>query len=113
VTRLDALEGVLAQAKAEGRPALVDFYADWCVACKEMDRETFGDSTVRAALANWRLIRVDITQNSAEDRRFLERYRLIGPPAVIILGPDGEERRSLRIIGFMAPDAFLKNLARL
>lgn len=113
VSSLAELKHALRMAEARGAPALVDFYADWCVACKEMEALTFQDQRVLKHLSHWSLIRVDITKNTEEDRRLLSEFHLIGPPAVILYGPDGRERRHLRVIGFVGPNDFLNTLNQL
>jgi len=100
------LRAALGEAQQAGRPVMLDVYADWCVACKELEAFTFPDPRVRAALADAMLLRADVTANDAGDRRLLERFDLYGPPAVLFFGPDGVERRGHRIVGFKGADAF-------
>jgi len=102
------LDAALRRASAKGRPVMVDFYADWCVTCKELERETFTDPTVRARLASAMLLRADITDNDAADQALLKRFGLFGPPAILFFGPDGAERNGQRVIGFLPPKAFLE-----
>ncbi len=110
VRSVGALEARLAQAR--GRPVLLDFYADWCVSCKEMDHFTFSDQRVRARLDEFVLLQVDVTHNTAEDKALLQRFNLFGPPGYIFFAPSGEERTSLRVTGFKPADEFLSILAR-
>jgi len=91
----DELDARLAQAQ---RPAALDFYADWCVACKEMERLTFADPEIRARFAGMDLLRVDVTHNTPADNALLRRYRLFGPPGIIFLAADGHETQ--RVVGF-------------
>lgn len=112
VADLAGLRDALADARAAGEPALVDFYADWCVYCIKLDEETFSSARVRERLADARLLRVDVTEMDATDKRLLERYDVYLPPAVMLFGADGEERRELRVVGFVGPDEFLGRLAR-
>jgi len=100
------LDELLAQAKAAGRPAVVDVYADWCVYCVQLERNTFPDPAVQAALADSLLIRLDVTANNAEDKALLNKLDVYLPPAVLFYGPDGQERRAFRVAGFMEPAAF-------
>jgi len=105
------LDRELAAAAAAGRPVMLDFYADWCVACKELERYTFSDPGVVRALDAFVLLKADVTANDADDRALLQgRFGLPGPPAIIFFGRDGRERRALRIIGFEPSAAFLEHL---
>jgi thiol:disulfide interchange protein DsbD len=104
------LEAVLSQAKQKGQPVLLDFYADWCVTCKEMELLTFSDEKVKAALSAYQLIQVDVTKNTAEHQRILKQYALFGPPAILFFDANGEEKVSRRVIGFMKAVRFLERL---
>lgn len=95
---------------AEGRPVMLDFSADWCVSCREMDRFTFSDARVQAELANTLLIRVDVTANSPDERALLKRFDLFGPPGIVFFDSRGKE--VTRIIGFQKADDFLTVLKR-
>ncbi|MFT4560703.1 MAG: thiol:disulfide interchange protein DsbD [Gammaproteobacteria bacterium] len=106
----DGLSAALAQARREGRPAMLDFYADWCVECKYLERDTFEDATVQAALANVLLLRADVTANDAADKALLKQFELFGPPAVLFFDPQGEEIRQRRVLGFMPPADFTAHL---
>ena len=103
------LERVLAQP---GEPAMLDFYADWCVACKEMEHMTFSDPKVAAAMKRMRLLQVDVTANSDEQRALLKKFNLFGPPGIVLFGAGGKEIAQGRVIGFVPPDTFLRHLAR-
>jgi thiol:disulfide interchange protein DsbD len=104
------LEAVLIQAKQKRQPALLDFYADWCVTCKEMELLTFSDEKVKAALSTYLLIQVDVTKNTVEHQRILKQYALFGPPAILFFDANGEEKLSRRVIGFMKAERFLERL---
>jgi thiol:disulfide interchange protein DsbD len=79
-TRVRSLAELESRIKSAGQPVLLDFYADWCVSCKEMERFTFSDARVRAKLAGWTLLQADVTANSDEDKALLQRFKLYGPP---------------------------------
>ena len=110
VSSLAQLEEKLKQAKSKGQPVLLDFYADWCVTCKEMELLTFSDERVKTALSNYQLIQVDVTKNTSEHRLILKKYELFGPPAIVFFDAQGIENQSKRVIGFMKPDRFLERL---
>ncbi|MDR2451359.1 MAG: protein-disulfide reductase DsbD [Candidatus Accumulibacter sp.] len=107
VRSLDDLERRLAAA---GRPAMLDFYADWCVSCKEMERDTFADPRVREKLAGWLLLRADVTANSPDDAALLRRFSLFGPPGIVFFDPAGREVTGVRVVGYQGADEFLKYL---
>ncbi len=113
VQSVDDLEQRLAAASAEGRWVMLDYYADWCVSCKEMERYTFADPAVRAALADVKLLQADVTANSAADQLLLKRFGLIGPPATLFFGPDRMERSGLRVVGYLDAEQFLQHLRRI
>ena len=106
----EGLSAGLAQARREGRPAMLDFYADWCVECKYLERDTFDNAQVQAALANVLLLRADVTANDAQDKALLKQFELFGPPAVLFFDPQGDEFRQQRVLGFMAPADFTAHL---
>src|SRR5882672_1000497 len=100
-----------ARLKTAQKPVMLDFYADWCVSCKEMERFTFSDPQVRARLAGMTLLRADVTANNAEDKALLKRYRLFGPPGIVFFDAGGREVQGLRVIGYQPPERFLQSLA--
>jgi thiol:disulfide interchange protein DsbD len=104
------LDQVIAAANRAGRIVMLDFYADWCVSCIEMERDTFTAPSVRQALQDAVLVQADVTLYDDEDQALLERFGLHGPPAIIFFGLDGQERRSYRVIGFMAADDFVPHV---
>ncbi len=102
----------LQRSLAEGKPVMLDFYADWCVSCKEMEKFTFTKPEVQAALAGFTVLKADVTANDATDQALLKHFGLFGPPATIFFGSDGQERRGQRLIGFEAADKFVARAAR-
>ncbi|WP_317205707.1 protein-disulfide reductase DsbD [Janthinobacterium sp.] len=102
-----------ALAQTGGKPALLDFYADWCVSCKEMEKLTFVDPRVRARLAGAVLLQVDVTANDADDKAMLKRFNLFGPPGIIMFDGRGAELAGARVIGFQDAGQFLASLDRL
>jgi thiol:disulfide interchange protein DsbD len=91
---------------ASGRPVMLDFYADWCVSCKEMERFTFTDSRVQARLKQITMLQADVTGNTAEHAALLKRFKLFGPPGIIFFDRQGREIEGLRVIGFQGADRF-------
>ena len=104
-----ALDARLAAAKAEGRAVMLDFYADWCVSCKEMESFTFSDPKVQARLANVLLLKADVTANSDADKALLKRFNLFGPPGLIFWNATGTQSE-YQVIGFEPADKFLGSL---
>ncbi|NWA31161.1 protein-disulfide reductase DsbD [Pseudomonas sp. C6002] len=102
------LQSQLDSAKAQGQWVLVDYYADWCVSCKIMEKQVFGKPEVLDALKDVRLLRLDVTADNAASRELLGRYKVPGPPSFVWIGPDGEERRAQRITGEVDAAAFLQ-----
>ncbi len=104
------LDRELTSAKA---PVLVDFYADWCVSCKEMDKYTFADLGVRTALQGFTLLKADVTANSIEDQALLKRFGIFGPPTTAFFPVGGRECQNFRLVGFVPPERFREHLERL
>jgi len=103
------LEQALQTTRAKGQTALLDFYADWCVSCKEMEHQTFADAGVQQALKNTVLLRADVTANDEQDQALLKRFGIFGPPSIMFFGPDGEERRPYRLVGFLSAEEFVNH----
>jgi thiol:disulfide interchange protein DsbD len=95
------LDRQVAHASREGRPVMIDFYADWCTSCKEMEDTTFLDPRVRKALAGMVLLRADVTADDADDKALLKRFGIFGPPTIAFFGRDGVERPRYRVVGYM------------
>ena len=112
VATLARLDVRLAEAKAAGRPVMLDFYADWCVSCKEMERFTFADPKVAARMQQMVLLQADVTANSADDAALLKRFGLFGPPGIIFWNSAGNELPDLRVVGFQSAEKFLPTLER-
>lgn len=101
-----------AKVLAAGQPVMLDFYADWCVSCKEMDRFTFADPAVQAKLAGFKLLRADVTANSPDDKALLARFGLFGPPGILFFDKSGKEIKTVRVVGFQDAVVFLQALNR-
>ncbi|TFF40490.1 protein-disulfide reductase DsbD [Pseudomonas sp. RIT623] len=106
------LQRELDTAKARGQWVLVDYYADWCVSCKVMEKQVFGRADVQASLANVHLVRLDVTADAPASRALLQHYQVPGPPSLIWIGPEGEERRARRITGEVDAAGFLQHWAQ-
>ena len=113
VTSVADLEAKINQAAAANRPVMLDFYADWCISCKEMEAYTFTNPEVKNALANFVLLRADVTENNAEHKALLAKFQLIGPPGVLFFGADGKEKAGQRVIGYQDANTFLQSLKQL
>jgi len=110
--RVKSVADLEARVKAAGKPVMLDFYADWCVSCKEMERFTFADPKVRAKLAGFTLLQADVTANSEDDKALLQRFKLFGPPGIIFFDAAGQEIAGLRVVGFQEATPFLQVLQR-
>jgi thiol:disulfide interchange protein DsbD len=111
IKSLDDLNKRVSAATAAGHPVMLDFYADWCTSCKEMERYTFSDKTVQDALSNAVLLHADVTKNDAIDQELLRHFGIFGPPTIAFYGSDGEERANFRVVGYMKAAEFA-SLAR-
>jgi thiol:disulfide interchange protein DsbD len=100
------LDREVARAREQGEGVLVDFSAEWCTSCKEMERYTFTDPSVQQALKRTVLLRADVTANTADDQALLKRFGIFGPPTIAFYGADGHERSQYRVVGYMKADAF-------
>ena len=109
VRDVDELDARLAAAKADGRAVMLDFYADWCVSCKEMESFTFTDARVQARLADVVLLKADVTANSDADKALLKRFSLFGPPGLIFWNSAGVQS-GYKVIGFEKADKFLASI---
>lgn len=109
ITTVAALEEALRDTQ---KPTFIDVYADWCVSCKEFERDTLGNPEVRNALSAFTLIRVDVTASDAEARNLLQRFGLYGPPGMVFYAPGGRLLLDATLAGYVGPDDFLKQLQR-
>jgi len=107
---IEALQPFLDEAKRTGKPLLLDFYADWCISCKEMEIKTFQNAAVVKKMQDFILVQADVTRNTAEHQALLKQYGLFGPPGILLFNPAGEEQINQRVVGFMPPDRFLLRL---
>ena len=112
VASLAAMETEIQQASANHQAVMLDFYADWCISCKEMEAYTFTDPKVKQALAGVVLLQADVTNNNADDQVLLTKFNLIGPPAILFFGTDGKENTAQRVIGYQDAETFIKTLQR-
>jgi len=110
-TRVASVAELDKRLASAGKPAMLDFYADWCVSCKEMEKLTFSDPRVRAELDRVLLIQADVTAANESDRALLKRFSLFGPPGIIFFDAQGREIPGLRVVGYQPPERFLKTLA--
>ncbi len=113
VASISALEARIQQASANHQPVMLDFYADWCISCKEMEAYTLTDSKVKQALTGFVLLQADVTKNSDDDKALLAKFNLIGPPAILFFGADNQESTEHRVIGYQDAETFIKTLQRI
>lgn len=106
------LQDVISQASAQGRPVMLDFYADWCISCKEMEAFTFSDDRVQDLLSTAIVVQADVTANDAEDQAMLKQFDLFGPPGIIFYDASGTELPAARVVGFMDADDFSAHITR-
>ena len=105
------LDAAVASASAAGRPVLLDFYADWCTSCKEMEKYTFPDPAVQAALANSVVLQADVTAVDEADQTLMRRFGIIGPPTIVFFTADGVEQSARRVVGFKPADEFAAHVS--
>ncbi len=106
------LDQFLSQAKEQKKLVLLDFYADWCISCKEMEVNTFANSEVNQELQKFVLLQADVTKNSPENQALLKRFGLFGPPGILIFDLNSEELKDQRVIGYMPPQRFAERLKK-
>ena len=110
IKTIDDLNRELAAARSQGKPVMLDFYADWCIYCIQMERDTFPDPRVSDAMGRMVLLQADVTDNDDADKALQKHIGIPAPPAMIFWGPDGMELRHLRLLGFMGPEDFAPHL---
>jgi thiol:disulfide interchange protein DsbD len=106
-----ALEAALAQAQAKGQPVMLDFYADWCVSCKEFETFTFSNAEVKQRLAPVRLLQADVTANNADDKALLKRFGLFGPPGIVFFKGSETTLVTHKVVGYQNAADFLASLS--
>jgi thiol:disulfide interchange protein DsbD len=109
---VDGFNAELERANAAGKTVMLDFYADWCVSCKEMEAFTFSDPAVQKALDGVVLLQADVTPNDEKDTELYKHFGIIGPPSIMFFGTDGKENRNYRVVGFMPADKFSEHVKR-
>jgi thioredoxin:protein disulfide reductase len=107
-SKVRTVQELEARVAAAGKPVMLDFYADWCVACKEMERFTFSDAQVQARMSNILLLQADVTNNTADDKALMKKFGLFGPPGIIFF--DAKSQEVGRVVGFQTADKFLGSL---
>jgi len=107
------LDQFLVKAKEQKKLVLLDFYADWCISCKEIEVNTFANPEVNQELQKFILIQADVTKNSAENQALLKRFGLFGPPGILIFDLNSEELKDQRVIGYMPPQRFVGRLKKI
>lgn len=113
VTSPEQLEQQLSEAKDAGQPVMLDFYADWCISCIELEVVTFADPAAQKALQRFRMVKVDVTKNDADSKALYKAYSLIGPPALIFYTAAGEIKPSKTLIGVVEPTRFVDHISRI
>ena len=106
------LDAAIKKASSEGKAVFLDFYADWCVECIRMEKSTFSKPEVQELFADTVLLKADVTANNDEDKAMLRRFGLIGPPAMLVFGEDGKEKRNYRMVGFYPADEFVPHVRK-
>jgi thiol:disulfide interchange protein DsbD len=112
IKTVDDLDAAVLLAAADGKTAMLDFYADWCVSCIEMEEYTFTDEGVQAALANTVLLQADVTANDEQDQELLQRFGVFGPPTIIFFGTDGQQRHGYEVVGYMKAKDFTDHVQK-
>jgi thiol:disulfide interchange protein DsbD len=106
IKAVNDLEQALAQAADSGMTVMLDFYADWCVSCIEMEKYTFTDAAVQDVLSNTVLLQADVTANDKDDQTLMKRFGVFGPPTIIFFDTDGMQRNDYEVVGYMKAKEF-------
>nr|WP_244369506.1 thioredoxin family protein [Pseudoalteromonas xiamenensis] len=112
VANLEELDKAVAQANAEGKVAMVDLYADWCVACKEFEKYTFPTPKVQKAFENYALFKLDLTESDERTIKIMETFQVFGLPSILFFDANGDELPQYRVTGFVREEAFATHLDR-
>lgn len=110
VKGIDGLNAAIQQAVQAGKPVMLDFYADWCISCKEMESFTFSDANVQLSLDNFVMLQSDVTDNDEADQALLKELGLFGPPAILFYSKSGNELRNYRVVGYMNAPKFSSHI---
>jgi thioredoxin:protein disulfide reductase len=110
ISSLEELDNELKQARSVGKSVMLDFYADWCVTCDEMEAYTFTDPVVQKALQQLTLLKIDVTKNNDSDKAFLKQFDLFGPPAILFFNKSSVEIKSHRLVGFVKAEPFVDHV---
>ncbi len=113
VSDLSELDDQLSQSRLDGEIVMLDFYADWCIECKQMEAYTFSNSSVKDILKDVKLIKADVTENNNMDKALLKNFELFGPPAILFFDKQSNEIRSHRLIGFFKSREFIEHIKQL
>lgn len=108
--RITSLAELQQKLQTSKQVVMLDFYADWCTSCIEMEKFTFSDPDVQKRLSNVKLLQIDVTKNSAADQQLMKQFKVFGPPALLSFDPDGNEISTARVIGYLAPEKFKAHL---
>jgi len=107
---VEGLNKALAEAKAQNKTVMLDFYADWCVSCKEMETLTFSDPAVQSELSNTVLLQADVTANDEQDKALYKHFKIIGPPAIIFYNAQAQELTAYKVVGYMPAEKFTAHI---
>ena len=110
IKSLNDLETVVARANQVGKPAMLDFYADWCIECVRMERNTFGEPEIQALFGEIQPLQADVTLNDETDQALMKKYDIIGPPAILFFDRQGKEMPGYRLVGYFEPEEFAEHL---